>query len=174
MLLFHDAPEKLRTIHVKEPCKQLNFQRRVPSAWKGNHPVWDTGQDTRNNALILGQSIHGILLLPTPNLKILEVCCCCSFWFLFLEGAFLYFSPPQRALAASLIFAWNLGCLLLSHASRNSNKHQQIHRRIDNAGTHLRPCSYTPSHSPSPVSALQYTASQAPAPRAVLQEKPKK
>lgn len=73
MLLFHDALEKLRTIRVKEPCAELNSQRRVPSARKENHPVWDIGQDTRNNALILGQSIHGVLLPPTPNLRILEL-----------------------------------------------------------------------------------------------------
>lgn len=42
-----------------------------------------------------------------------------SFRFLFPEGAFLYFFPPQGVLAASLLFAWNLGCLLRYHDSRN-------------------------------------------------------
>lgn len=69
MLLFRDALEKLRTKHDKKPHAELDFQGRVLSTWKGNHPVWDTGQDTRNNALILGQSISGLLFLPTPSLK---------------------------------------------------------------------------------------------------------
>lgn len=48
---------------------ELDFQGKVWSTWKGNHPVWDSGQDTRNNAPILGQSVSGVLLLPTPSLK---------------------------------------------------------------------------------------------------------
>lgn len=69
MLLFCDALEKLRTKRDKETHAELNFQGTVLRTWKGNHPVWDSGQDTRNNALILGQSIRRVLLLPTPSLK---------------------------------------------------------------------------------------------------------
>lgn len=69
MLLFRDALEKLRTKRDKVPYAELDFQGRVLSTQKGNHPVWDTSQDTRNNALTLGQSISGVLLLPTQSLK---------------------------------------------------------------------------------------------------------
>ena len=69
MLLFRDALEKLRKKRDREPHAELDFQGKVLRTWNGNHLVWDTGQDTRNNALILGQSISGVLLLPAPNLK---------------------------------------------------------------------------------------------------------
>lgn len=58
-----------------------------------------------------------------------------DFFFLFSREAFLFpsdfcslrvhfytFFPPQGVLAASLLFAWNLGCLLRYHDSRNWQK----------------------------------------------------
>lgn len=53
---------------IKIPPCRPQFPERILSTWKGNHTVWDIGQNT-GNALLLGHSIGEADVKITANSK---------------------------------------------------------------------------------------------------------